>query len=120
MRSFLERLLFPYLTYTPGYGSIVPRKIPTALVYTMNIRDEQLQDSAQLTAITSAQAYMARTYGSCELLLSTDTWQITEYSKYLSTAFDAEAKARRRKEVFPEDCARARELGAKLVAQAGA
>ena len=36
MRSFMERLLFPFLTYTPGYRSIFPRKLPTAFVYTMN------------------------------------------------------------------------------------
>ena len=36
MRSFMERLLFPYLTYTPEHVSLFPGRIPTALIYTMN------------------------------------------------------------------------------------
>jgi multimeric flavodoxin WrbA len=34
MRSFLERLMFPFLTYTPGYAPIFPGKLQTGLVYT--------------------------------------------------------------------------------------
>ena len=36
MRSFMERLLFPYLTYTDPSQSLFPKKIHTALFYTMN------------------------------------------------------------------------------------
>ena len=42
MRSFMERLLFPYLTYTPGYASIFPGKALTGLVYTMNVAEEKM------------------------------------------------------------------------------
>jgi len=38
MRSFMERLLFPYLTYTRPPGTLFGRQIRTALIYTMNIR----------------------------------------------------------------------------------
>ena len=61
------------------------------------------------------QATLARIFGSCELLLATDTLQFDDYDKYLSTVWDAAAKAKRREEVFPLDCAKARELGARLV-----
>ena len=37
MRSFLERLMFPYLTYTLPHGTLFPRKILTGFIYTMNI-----------------------------------------------------------------------------------
>jgi len=40
MRSFIERLLFPYVTYTPSYAAIFGRKIPTAFIYTMNVSSE--------------------------------------------------------------------------------
>ena len=40
-RSFLERLLFPYFTYTNPYGSLFPRKIATGLIYAMNVTEEQ-------------------------------------------------------------------------------
>lgn len=114
MRSCLERLLFPHTTYTPGYASIFPRKIPTAVIYTMNIKEENLPDYGYAGFLDRMRGTMARIFGDCELLLATDTWQFDDYSKYLSTVWDAAAKARRRAEVFPEDCARAFALGARL------
>ncbi|OIO02584.1 MAG: flavodoxin [Desulfovibrionaceae bacterium CG1_02_65_16] len=114
-RSFMERLLFPYVTYTPGYKAIFPRPLPTALIYTMNVAEAD----APHAAIEYAAGVFTRVFGSCETLLSTDTLQFSDYSKYLSTCWDGEAKAKRRAEIFPQDCVKARELGARLV-QAGA
>ncbi len=119
MRSFMERLLCPYLTYTPGYKSIFPGKISTGLVYTMNITEENMPAFRQDKTVEASQSIMTRIFGNCEVLLCTDTYQFDDYSKYLSTVWDAEAKALRRKEVFPLDCARAFELGARLTAAAG-
>jgi len=118
MRSFMERLLFPYLSYTPGHACIFPRKIQTALVYTMNVTEEQLAAFHQDSSIAASQGIMERVFGNCETLLSTDTYQFSDYSRYVSTAFDAEAKARRHREVFPKDVLRARDLGARLTRSA--
>ncbi|MEF3698674.1 flavodoxin family protein [Desulfolutivibrio sp.] len=114
MRSFIERLVFPYLTYTPGYASLFTRTIPTALLYTMNVAEQALADMGYTVSMERLRAYMARTFGSCELLLSTDTYQFTDYAKYLSTVWDEAAKRKRREEVFPQDCARAQDLGRRL------
>ena len=40
MRSFMERLLFPYGTYTDPPGSLFPRKISTGFIYTMAATEE--------------------------------------------------------------------------------
>jgi len=116
MRSFLERLLFPYVTYTPGYKGIFPRPMPTAFVYAMNVSEEQKPEEP----MASTQGFVQRVFGSCEVLNCTDTLQFDDYSKYLATVWDAAAKAKRRAEVFPQDCARARELGARLAREAKA
>ncbi|MGE4537182.1 MAG: flavodoxin family protein [Desulfovibrio sp.] len=114
MRSFFERLAFPYLTYTPGYASLFTRKIPTALVYTMNIPEEALPKWGYDFSMERMRGIMARTFGACELFCCTDTYQFPDYSKYLSTVWDAAAKAKRHEEVFPEDCKRAHALGLRL------
>lgn len=119
MRSFLERLLFPFLTYTPGYASIFGRTLPTAFVYTMNIKESDIPAYRQDVLIERTRSSVERTLGACELFLCTDTHQFDDYSKYLSTCWDPAAKARRREEVFPRDCARARDLGARLAGTAG-
>jgi multimeric flavodoxin WrbA len=113
-RSFLERLLFPFVTYTPGYQAIAPKKMPTALVYTMNVKEEVLGQLGYDTFMNRMQGVMGRVFGSCEVLLATDTYQFTDYSKFLSTVWDAEAKAKRREEIFPQDLAKARALGERL------
>lgn len=120
MRSCMERLLFPVTTYTAGYVSIAPRRIATALVYTMNIAEENVPVFHYDKLFGRMQSTLARIFGSCELLLATDTLQFNDYAKYLSTVWDAAAKAKRREEVFPRDCAKARELGARLVRAQGA
>ncbi len=114
MRSFMERLLFPYLTYTPGYTSIFPGKTLTGLIYTMNVSEENMAAYSQDSSTTASRDIMTRVFGNCEMLLCTDTLQFSDYSKYLCTVFDPAAKARRHQEVFPQDCAKACELGAKL------
>lgn len=114
MRSFMERLLFPYLTYTPDYSSIFEGRLLTGLIYTMNVTEENMGAFHQDASIAASRSIMTRVFGNCEVLLCTDTLQFSDYSKYLSTAFDPTAKAKRRQEVFPLDCAKAFELGAKL------
>lgn len=61
---------------------------------------------------------MTHIFGSCEVLLSTETYQFDDYSKYLTTRWDPKVKARRRREIFPQDCERAYELGNRLAAAA--
>lgn len=113
-RSFLERLCFPYLTYTPGYAPLFTRKIPTALVYTMNVPETAVPQWGYDVFMERMRATMARTFGACELLLATDTLQFNDYDKYLSTVWDAAAKRQRHEEVFPQDCAKAYALGERL------
>jgi hypothetical protein len=56
----------------------------------------------------------ARHFGACEVLLSTDTLQYSDYDKYESARFDKKAKSKRHAEIFPEDCNRAFELGVRM------
>lgn len=114
MRSFMERLLFPFLTYTPEYASIFPRKLQVGLVYTGNIVEDDLAKYNYDKMFAATQGILNHVFGNCDVLICTDTYQFSDYSKYLSTCFDAEAKKKRRDEVFPQDCKRAFELGAKL------
>jgi hypothetical protein len=116
----MERLLFPYLTYTPGYVSIFPGKTLTGLVYTMNVPEEKMPAFYQDKSVEASRGVMTRVFGNCEIMMCTDTFQFSDYSKYVSTAWDPAVKARRRQEVFPQDCDKAYELGAKLALAAKA
>ncbi len=114
MRSCMERLTFQYIRYANPPATLFPRRIRTALVYTMNIPEGMVADIGLGTHIEITRGFMERTFGHCETLLATDTLQFDDYSQYENTLFDPDAKQRRYREVFPQDEARARELGRRL------
>ena len=53
-------------------------------------------------------------FGTSELLLSMDTWLFEDYSRIDQDRFDLQAKAARRKELFPLDCRKAFEMGTRF------
>jgi multimeric flavodoxin WrbA len=114
MRSFMERLFFPYLAYTDPPNVLFPRKINTAFIYTMNCPEEQLKERGFHHHIALNEDVLKRLFGASESLLSFDTYQFEDYSKIVSSRFDPEKKAKRRKEVFPLDCEKAFEMGARF------
>ena len=113
-RAFLERLCFPYKKYSKDVQSFFPRRIHTAMIYTMNAPQEMLEKLGYDRHFAMTKVMLRMHFGACELLLSTDTFQYSDYDKYESGIFDEEAKAKRHAEVFPEDCKRAFELGVRM------
>jgi multimeric flavodoxin WrbA len=114
MRSFMERLLFPYLVYVFPPKTLFPKKIPTALTYTMNAPEEFIQQAGYDRLFISNERVMTMIFGSAESLMSYDTYQFEDYSKMVADGIDGDKKKKRREEVFPRDCEKAFELGAKM------
>jgi multimeric flavodoxin WrbA len=119
MRSFLERLLFPYFTYTDPPQSLFPKKIPTAFIYTMNITEELMREWGYQWFFDNHQRLLQIIFGASESLCSFDTYQFKDYGKVVVERFDPEKKAVRRREVFPLDCDKALALGRRLAQKAG-
>lgn len=115
MKSFMERLMFPYLTYTRPPQSLFPKKTKTGFIYTMNITEDQLKEFNYTVHTDNNQRVLELLFGSSESLFSFDTYQFKDYSKVVAGRFDADKKAKRRKEVFPEDCKKAFKLGTRLI-----
>jgi len=114
MKSCMERLLFPYLTYTRPPGSLFARKIPTAFIYTMNVSEEQMKEYHYPVHIGLNENLLSRTFGQAESLCSFETLQFEDYDKVVFSYFDPEERRERRRTVFPEDCRKAFTLGASL------
>jgi multimeric flavodoxin WrbA len=113
-RALLERLCFPYHKYAKDMRSLFPRRINTALIYTMNVGEEMIEVMGYNRHFNMTKMMLEIHFGKCELLLCTDTLQYSNYDKYESEMFDGKAKAKRHAEVFPEDCKRAFELGVRM------
>ncbi len=115
MRSFMERYIFPYITYSVDVQTFYPKNIPVGYIYTMNIKGENFGMFCLDKVIELNERLATRIFGYSESLWSTDTYQFDDYSKYLSSIFNPEEKEKRRKEVFPQDCQKAFEMGARFV-----
>lgn len=114
MRAFQERLWFQYYLYTAKKPPLSPRKKAVALLYTMNIKEEDLPKYAKQAVIQVARGVMETLFAPCELFLCTDTKQVPDYSKYEMDVWDIGAKEKRHEEVFPQDLERAFETGTRL------
>jgi multimeric flavodoxin WrbA len=115
MKSFMERLLFPYTTYTDPPGTRFSRKIRTGFIYTMNVTGEMAKEWGYDRYFNTTGMLLERIFGSSEALCSYDTYQFEDYSKYVAPRFDPLKKAKRRAEVFPKDCENAFAMGARLI-----
>lgn len=111
MRAFLERLIFPYITYTEEYKSLFGRKIPIGFIYTMNVNAEQMEERGFQSALKTMEAYLQKVFGHCASLYAYDTYQFDNYSKYVVTIFDERHKAQVQEEQFPKDCEKAFDMG---------
>lgn len=113
MRSFMERLMFPYLTYTNPPGTLFPRKISAGFIYTMNVSEQEMKEYYGWHTGTNERV-LSLLFGHAESLFSCDTYQFEDYSKVVADRFDPEKKAKQRREVFPRDCEKAFEMGVRF------
>lgn len=114
MRSFMERLIFPYLVYDANHSTLFRRRIKTGLIYTMGAKEDQLKLMGYDQSFNIVEMVMRRIFGESESLLVTDTYQFDDYSKYESPLFNVQEKAKRRKEEFPRDCQKAFDMGVRF------
>lgn len=127
-RAFLERLMFPVLSYNGKYdeethsmeSGILTRNIYTAMIYTMGYPDEKgIKDFGYDVMFAETQRFMKQLFGYSEVLYAYNTYQFADYSRYDVMEGIEPMKAKYREEHFPEDLKKAYELGKRLVEKAG-
>jgi multimeric flavodoxin WrbA len=114
-RSMLERLYFPYLSYDRKPSSF-GKNIKTAFIYTMNVPEAHLENVGYKRKFDDTQRLMTNLFGNSEYLISSETWQFDDYSRYASGMFDVKQRQSRHETVFKDDLKKAFEMGARLVA----
>lgn len=111
MRSFLERLFFPNLSYNEGELSTFPGKIASGFIYTMNVPKDVMDKINYEAIFTQNQRLLELFHGKSEILISNDTYQFHDYSKYDASRFDENHKAKVKETQFPIDCQNAYDMG---------
>lgn len=111
-RNFIERQLFPYITYSKENPSCWKGKLNCGYIFTQNCPAER---SGMYESMYAANAGNYRFFGGkVETMVAANTWQFDDYGKYSSSMFDVEEKRRLRDEEFPKTLAEAYDLGRRL------
>ncbi len=109
MRTFLERLAFPWLSYN-DYSLTAPKRMPVLLMETMNGTPER----------NNSQGYGSMEYcitaalGEPERLTAYNTYQVKNYERYELAGFSEEAKRQWRDEHWEADLQKAFEAGKQM------
>lgn len=111
MRAFLERLIFQYISYDDYTKSYFNGSIRTAFIYTMNLSESMLTQIGYDEMFKSYETMLNRHFSYAGTLLSTETLQVNDYSKFHMAQFNEMDRKKRREEIFPDDCQKAYDLG---------
>ena len=109
MRTFLERLAFPWLSYN-DYSLTAPKRMPVVLVETMN----GLPERNNSNGYGSMEHCIAAAFGEPEHLVAYNTYQVKDYSRFELGGFSEEAKRQYRDEHWEEDLEKAYATGIRM------
>jgi len=114
-RALYERLIFQSLTYKTEFRSYNQKQIPVLMIMTSNASEDLYAQIGYDQMLQRYQGSLSTFVGPTRLLISSDTLQVKDYSRYSWTMFDPGHKKERYEKVFPEDKKKAFALGAQLV-----
>lgn len=113
-RALYERLIFQSLTYKTEPRSYNERRIPVLFIMTSNAAEEFYAQIGYDKMLANYQNMLCNMVGPTKVMISSDTLQVSDYSKYNWTMFDPDAKKKRHETVFPTDKGKAFSLGAEM------
>jgi multimeric flavodoxin WrbA len=114
LRALYERLIFQSNSYKLEPRSYNPQKMPVVFIATSNCAEEYFAQIGYDTMLERYRGHLAGMFGSCDLLVADDTWQVNNYEMYDWTMFDPAKKKTRRETVFPLQLEKAFALGAEM------
>lgn len=109
MRSFLERLAFPWLSYN-DYSLTAPKRMPVVLIETMN----GTPDRNNSNSFGSMQWCIATALGEPQHIIAYNTCQVAHYDSYELGGFSEEAKHAWRDAHLEEDLQKAYKAGQQM------
>ena len=117
-RALFERLIFQSLTYKAEFRSYNQKQIPVLMIMTSNASEDFYAQIGYDQMLQRYQGSFNTFVGPTKILISSDTLQVKDYSRYNWTMFNPEAKKERYETVFPEDKKKAFALGEQMVSGA--
>ena len=115
MHSFLERMIFSNISYNIDHTPIFKGKVSSGFIYTMNVTEDLVKQLNYVSIFEHYKNSLQILNGTSEFLLSTDTYQFSDYSEYEASMFDEKHKSQVNAKQFPIDCQKSFDMGVRLV-----
>ncbi|MBO7441728.1 MAG: flavodoxin family protein [Paludibacteraceae bacterium] len=109
MRTFLERLAFPWLSYN-DYSNTAPKRMPVVLIETQNGTKEY----NNCNGYGSMEFCISQALGEPEKLIAYNTYQVKNYNNYELAGFSEEAKRQYRDAHWENDLQQAYNAGKRM------
>ena len=109
MRTFLERLAFPWLSYN-DYSMTAPKRMPVVLMETMN----GLPEKNNSQGYGSMEYCIQTALGEPEHLIAYNTYQVKNYDRFELASFSEVAKHQWRDEHWEQDLQKAFDAGKRM------
>ena len=113
-RALFERLIFQALTYKKEFRSYNKKQIPVLMIMTSNASRDYYAQIGYDDMLQRYQGSFNAFVGPTRILISSDTLQVKDYSRFHWTMFDPEHKKAHHERVFPEDKKKAFALGEQM------
>ena len=114
-RALYERLIFQSLTYKTEVRSYNQKQIPVLMIMTSNASQDFYAQIGYDEMLKRYQGTLGTFVGPTKIMVSSDTLQVKDYSRYNWTMFNPDHKKERHETVFPQDKQKAFNLGAQMV-----
>lgn len=117
-KAIYERLIFQSLTYQTEHRHYDFRRIPVLFIMTSNASEEFYNTLGYEEMMERYRKGLDASVGNTRLMISGNTLQVKDYSRYNWTMFNPEEKKERHDSTFPEEMKSAYRLGAEMVRKA--
>lgn len=113
-RAFLERLVFPVVSYSKETRSYAKGVLNSSFIYTMGLPADAAQKRGYDYVYRTIQRYLQLLGGTSEFITCADTFQFDDYAKYNTSNIDVAQKADVKQTQFPVDLQTAFDMGKRL------
>ena len=111
MRCFLERLVFPWLSYN-DFTVVAPRKIPVVCIYTMNATEDMLP--LLLPHLEFTESMIANGLMKPERIIAFNTVMVKDASRYDMAALGGMGKEKHRELHWKNELKQAHDAGCRM------
>ncbi|MDO5116289.1 MAG: flavodoxin family protein [Synergistaceae bacterium] len=118
LQAFSERLFFPFVQYDREYSVTAPKKLETAVIYTMNVKEPMMEklylgESGE-GPLSNFERVVERVFTKPERICAFNTYQFSDYSRYEASGWDEREKAAWKRDVFPAELNGAFDAGRRM------